>query len=298
MLLYMCATLFGATLTDEPVDAYSVIPLIEEYEPEQLFQSLMRVAEAQYAERAKALSALDGAEAWRGRQRYVRETLIDMMGGMPERTPLNARVVGSLEREGYRVENVIFESRPEFYVTANVYVPTVGPGPYPALVSPCGHSENGKAYDGYQRAYIAAAKQGYVVLAYDPISQGERLQILDETGASVVGAGTGEHCHQGNQGTLIGLNLAQIRVWDGIRSLDSWRRGQTSTPTGLASWETRVAGRSPRTYAPSIRESRWGRRTATSRRYCAASTRASRRTPSRTSPPRSRAASTTRTCCR
>lgn len=217
---YMCIALFGANPVAEPVDRYSVVPLVEDYEPEQLFLSLMRVAEGQYAERTQVLDALATADAWRERQQYVRDTLIDMMGGLPERTPLNARVVGSLERDGYRVERVIFESRPEFYVTANVYVPTTGAGPYPALVSPCGHSHNGKAYDGYQRAYIAAAKQGYVVLAYDPISQGERLQILDESGASVIGGGTGEHCHQGNQGYLIGLNLAQIRTWDGIRSLD------------------------------------------------------------------------------
>jgi len=159
----MCMTLFGATPADDPVDQCAVVPLIEDYEPEQLFLSLMRVTEEQYAERATTLDALDSADAWRQRQEYVRETLIDMMGGLPERTPLNPRVVGVLERDGYRVENVIFESRPEFYVTANVYVPTRGAGPYPALLSPCGHSHNGKAYEGYQRAYISAAKQGYVV---------------------------------------------------------------------------------------------------------------------------------------
>ena len=220
MVWYMCVTLFGAAPAGDAVDDYAVVPLIEDYEPEQLFLSLMRVAEAQYAERAAALDALSSADDWRQRQQYVRETLIDMMGGLPARTPLNARAVGVLERDEYRVENVIFESRPDFYVTANVYVPTRRAGPYPALLSPCGHSHNGKAYDGYQRAYIAAAKQGYVVLAYDPISQGERLQILDESGGSAIGVGTGEHCHQGNQGYLIGLNLAQIRMWDGIRSLD------------------------------------------------------------------------------
>ncbi len=220
MVWYMCVTLFGAAPAADAADRYAVVPLIDDYEPEQLFNSLMRVAEEQYARRAEALGALTSAEDWRGRQSYVRETLIDMMGGLPERTPLNARVVGVLERGEYRVEKVIYESRPEFYVTANVYVPTGGDGPYPALLSPCGHSHNGKAYEGYQRAYISAAKQGYAVLAYDPISQGERLQMLDDDGGSLIGVGTGEHCHQGNQGYLIGLNLAQIRLWDGMRSLD------------------------------------------------------------------------------
>jgi cephalosporin-C deacetylase-like acetyl esterase len=217
---YMCMTLFGATPAGAAGDRYAVVPLMDDYQPEQLYNSLMRVAEEQYADRAQTLGALTTADDWRARQQYVRETLVDMMGGLPERTPLNARVVGAIERDGYRVEKVIYESRPEFYVTANVYVPTRGEGPFPALLSPCGHSHNGKAYEGYQRAYISAAKQGYVVLAYDPISQGERLQMLDGEGGSVIGIGTGEHCHQGNQGYLIGLNLAQIRLWDGMRSLD------------------------------------------------------------------------------
>ncbi len=220
MVWYMCMTLFGATPASDPGDRYAVTPMVEDYDPEQLFNSLMRVAGEQYAERREALDALSSADDWRERQTYVRGTLIGMMGGLPDRTPLNARVVGVLERDDYRVEKVIYESRPEFYVTANVYVPTRGEGPFPALLSPCGHSHNGKAYDGYQTAYISAAKQGYVVLSYDPISQGERLQMLDDVGGSVIGMGTGEHCHQGNQGYLIGLNLAQIRLWDGMRSLD------------------------------------------------------------------------------
>ncbi|MBT3269755.1 hypothetical protein HN371_21600 [Candidatus Poribacteria bacterium] len=268
MVWYMCMTLFGATPADDPVDQCAVVPLIEDYEPEQLFLSLMRVTEEQYAERATTLDALDSADAWRQRQEYVRETLIDMMGGLPERTPLNPRVVGVLERDGYRVENVIFESRPEFYVTANVYVPTRGAGPYPALLSPCGHSHNGKAYEGYQRAYISAAKQGYVVLAFDPISQGERLQILDESGGSVIGIGTGEHCHQGNQGYLIGLNLAQIRIGDAMRCLDylesredvdatrfgvMGNSGGGTVTTYLCAVDPRVAVGSPNCYITTLR---------------------------------------------
>jgi cephalosporin-C deacetylase-like acetyl esterase len=215
--MFLCGIV--AALSAIP-DDYTVVPRLSDYEPEQLFLSLMSVAEAQYAERAAKLDALRSPDDWRRRQAEVRDAVTEMIGGFPERTPLNARIVGILDYEDYRIEKVIYESRPAFYVTANVYVPKREHPPHPAILSPCGHSSNGKAYDVYQRSYIAAVKQGYVVLAYDPISQGERLQILNERGQSRIGVGTGEHCHQGNQGYLIGVNLAQIRVWDGIRSLD------------------------------------------------------------------------------
>src|SRR5690242_5536990 len=56
------------------------------------------------------------------RRAYLREKMMEDLGGLPERTPLNARVVGTVERSGYRIEKVIFESQPHFYVTANLYL--------------------------------------------------------------------------------------------------------------------------------------------------------------------------------
>ena len=79
-------------------------------------------------------------------QRKIRQCF----GPEPERTPLNARVTGTLERDGYRVEKIIFDSRPNFPVTANLYIPTTASGPFPAVVGTCGHSFNGKAAEAYQ----------------------------------------------------------------------------------------------------------------------------------------------------
>ena len=53
-------------------------------------------------------------EAVRARQRTVRAALVKSLGGFPERTPLNPRVTGRVERDGYAVEKVLFESRPGF----------------------------------------------------------------------------------------------------------------------------------------------------------------------------------------
>ena len=79
------------------------------------------------------------AEAIQARNRFVREKCGQMIHGYPTRNPLNAKVVRVLEREGYRIESVMFESQPEFWVTASLYIPTVGKGPFPGILSPCGH---------------------------------------------------------------------------------------------------------------------------------------------------------------
>ncbi|MGO8719137.1 MAG: hypothetical protein ACLQMO_07950 [Acidobacteriaceae bacterium] len=106
----------------------------------------------------------------------IRSQLWELIGGIPDRTPLNPRVTGTMDRGPYRIENIVFESFPKVYVTANLYIPAAGKPPYPAILAPVGHSENGKAYHYYQHLYQNLVRQGYVVLSYDPFGQGERLQ--------------------------------------------------------------------------------------------------------------------------
>ena len=96
--------------------------------------------------------------------------------------------------------------------------PTAG-GRFPGVLLPCGHSDNGKAYDDYQRASILLAKNGMAVLCYDPIGQGERFQMLDAKGKPVI-RGTTEHTMAGIGALLVGRQLASYRIWDGLRALD------------------------------------------------------------------------------
>ncbi|MCA9123701.1 MAG: acetylxylan esterase [Planctomycetaceae bacterium] len=158
----------------------------------------------------------DAEEYVRGAQDRIRQAF----GAHPDRTPLNPRVTSVVERDGYRIENVIFDSRPGFPVTANLYVPTNNAGPMPAVVGTCGHSNNGKAAEAYQSFAQALARQGYVCLLYDPIGQGERLQYVKEDLTSQIGVGVREHLHAGNQQFLVGEFLGMWRAWDGIRALD------------------------------------------------------------------------------
>jgi dienelactone hydrolase len=152
------------------------------------------------------------------RQAYLKEKFVESLGGFPDKTPLNAKVVGALKGDGFRVEKVIYESRPDHHVTANLYLPDTSE-PVPGVLLSCGHSANGKAAEAYQRACILLAKNGLAVLCYDPIGQGERNQLLDKTGKPLI-EGTNEHTMIGIGALLVGRSTATYCIWDGMRSLD------------------------------------------------------------------------------
>jgi cephalosporin-C deacetylase-like acetyl esterase len=151
-------------------------------------------------------------------QRTRREFFLKQLGGFPQRTPLNARVVGRRTFDGYRIEKVIFESQPGFMVTATLYLPA-GDGPFPGVLHPTGHSANAKARDLYQLASIAIARGGCAVLCYDPIGQGERRQFLNEDNTARFST-TGEHTLINQGCVLLGSNVARYMIWDGMRAID------------------------------------------------------------------------------
>ncbi len=148
--------------------------------------------------------------------------VLDLIGGLPaERTPLNARAVGTIAGDGYRIEKVVFESVPGFHVTALLYVPEGPPGPKPAVLLACGHSPAGKAYPPYQEIAIRLVRRGYVVLCWDPVGQGERSQFWDAArGRSRYNLVCGEHAVLGNLAVLAGASLLRWEVWDGTRAVD------------------------------------------------------------------------------
>ncbi|MDB5324165.1 MAG: Acetyl xylan esterase [Phycisphaerales bacterium] len=150
----------------------------------------------------------------------VREKIKTCFGPLPEKTPLNRRVTGIVDRDTYRIEKVIFESRPNFLVTANLYIPKGRKFPLPGVVGTCGHSDDGKAHESYQSFSQGLARMGYVVLIYDPLGQGERIQYPDEQLKSRIGIGVKEHLLAGNQQFLIDEFLGTWRAWDGVRALD------------------------------------------------------------------------------
>jgi len=181
---------------------------------------LVRVANDARGRRKRIIDAISTRQGVLDRQKAVVSELWKMLGGPFDRTPLNARVVGTMERPGYRIEKVAFESRPRLYVTANLYVPA-GTGRRPGILAPLGHSVNGKAWPSYQRLFTNLARKGYVVLAYDPFGQGERIEYPGtRPGQSALGGGTSEHEYAGRRLILLGANFGLFRAWDGIRGID------------------------------------------------------------------------------
>lgn len=172
--------------------------------------------------RQQAFAAIETPEQVQKLSRYVRQHMARTWGPLPsERTALNARHVGTVERNGFHVEKIVFESRPEFFVTANLYKPAHADGRLPAVLFPPGHTDDGKTAEAYQRFAILMARNGFAVLTWDPLGQGERLQLWDdETKESRLGPGTAEHRAIGNACYLVGLNLMQFRAWDAMRALD------------------------------------------------------------------------------
>ncbi len=174
-----------------------------------------------FAERDRTVASLDSRARIEERQQYVRERFVEGLGGFPERTPLNARITRTLERDDYRVEMLVYESLPGLYVTANVYVPREPAPPFPAVLGAAGHTANGKASATYQHAWISMVKRGFLVLAFDPPGQGERSLYFDpDLGRSRVGIGTREHTLSGLQCLLTGHHFARYELWDAIRGVD------------------------------------------------------------------------------
>jgi len=156
------------------------------------------------------------------RNRFVREKVREMMGPLPTRPALNARVVRKIERAGYRIENVVFQSRPDYWIPANVYVPVSSLSRYPAVVIQRGHFNAERMSPDYQQMYFDLAMNGFVVLAFDPVGQGERHQFYEPGGEAFEESlsPTLEHGALGGLLSLIGETAASYFLWDGMRAID------------------------------------------------------------------------------
>jgi dienelactone hydrolase len=196
------------------------LPVIDWKAPATLPTYLLQQVHQQYvprrAELDKALASAAGTRAYRdsARARFRR-----VLGPLPARTPLRARVTGTVPQPGFRVEKVIYESTPHHHVTANLYVPA-GKGRKPAALLFCGHENTSKATPSYQLTARLLARNGFVVLVIDPVSQGERMQLTDASGKSLTRGGTTEHTLLNAEATLLGTSLPAEQLWDNVRGLD------------------------------------------------------------------------------
>ncbi|PCJ61906.1 MAG: hypothetical protein COA79_06320 [Planctomycetota bacterium] len=156
-------------------------------------------------------------------QNSIKNKIKKCFGKFPKKTPLKYKVTKVLIYKGYTVECLKYESRPDFWVSANLYLPKIHHGNLPAILLPCGHNQSGKAAPFYVEACVRLVQEGYAVLIYDPINQGERklysLTGFPQENNKGFNATIG-HNHIGKQLRACGESLCSWFVWDGIRGVD------------------------------------------------------------------------------
>ncbi|HKS97411.1 MAG TPA: alpha/beta hydrolase, partial [Terriglobia bacterium] len=184
-----------------------------------LLEWMNQIAQRQLQSRQRVIDQVHTVAEAERRKQQVRKTLLEILGGLPDYNgPLNAKVTGEIRADGYTIEKVLFESLPHFYVTADLYRPNP-PGRYPAILFQSGHTQEGKPEP--QRAAANLALKGFVVLATDPIGQGEREQTyVAQLQGPLAGWSVPEHIQAGAQAILVGESAARFFIWDAKRSID------------------------------------------------------------------------------
>lgn len=148
----------------------------------------------------------------------ARTRFTSIVGELPSRGDLKAKVTGTIHSTAFNVEKIVFQSTPGRYVTAHLYLPTKVKGKVPACIEMCGHGLNGKG-DGSMLAERLAVN-GIASMVVDPIAQGERLQLIDSKGNPLTRGVTTEHTLLNPALCLIGSSLAAQEYFDNSRAID------------------------------------------------------------------------------
>jgi hypothetical protein len=174
----------------------------------------------QYNLRRDAIhKALQSKESMLAYRNECRQKYLGLLGQFPAKTPLNPQITKTIKLEGYRIENVLFESLPNHHVAANFYLPE-GEGPFPAALFFCGHEMTSKATESYQKTAILFARNGFAALVVDPISQGEMVQFTDHNGKRILRGSTTEHTLLNAGANLVGTSVVNYELYDNVRCLD------------------------------------------------------------------------------
>ncbi|MCK5101188.1 MAG: acetylxylan esterase, partial [Cyclobacteriaceae bacterium] len=159
-----------------------------------------------------SLSGINNLQDWKAVRKQRYEEFLEMMGLQDkplkgERSPLNVTKTGVIQKDGYRIEKLYYESLPGLYVPANLYIPDGIEEPVPAILYVCGHSHTQKHQ--YQAHAKSFAQNGFVCLIIETIQRGEVK---------------GEHLGAESLGWFHwysrGYNPGGVEVWNGIRGLD------------------------------------------------------------------------------
>ncbi len=209
---------------DTPTWGMLVLTTDSDYDPEQvsgLFQVFREVPDCTHDRRCDSVRRLrqfmefercDSLNEWEQRAANLRSHIKTLLGlnPPPHKCPLNPNITGRVERDGYSIEKVTFESWPGFLVTGNLYRPLGKKGPFPGIVSPHGHWGEGRLADD-ERGSVPArcinfARQGYVIFSYDMVGYVDSCQLPHGYGQELE--------------NLWGLSVMGVHTWNSIRAID------------------------------------------------------------------------------
>jgi len=184
---------------------------------------------------------ITSGEDWRARAKEIREQVLVSCGlwPMPEKTPLEAHVFGKIEREGYSVEKVYFQPLPGFYLAGNLYRPVGrGKGPFPAILNPHGHWNEGRLVDNADGSVaarcISFARQGMIAFSYDMVGYNDTF-FPGEPGAVANKQYQRHRQFATNEVNLLwNVSLMGLQTWDSIRALDFLESLPDADPKRLA----------------------------------------------------------------
>ena len=137
-----------------------------------------------------------------------------------EKCALNARITGTQDYPEFTMEKILFNSRENYTVSANFFLPKKRSGKIPAVLFLCGHAGEGKGSATYQTAMRGLALRGFAVLAIDPAGQGERHQFIGVPGFPKTHSPCLEHNVLGKQMMLNGEWFGSWRTYDAVRGMD------------------------------------------------------------------------------
>ena len=168
-------------------------------------------------------------EAWEAKRAQIKKQVLFAAGlwPLPEKPPLNARIWNRVERDGYTIEKVWFQSLPGFYVGGSLFRP-IDPQPHshPGIISPHGHSDLGRLSESeaasYQARGLSFARIGCTAFMWDMIDYNDSARHLsgayqDKT-YGIVHREPWKHAT--DERMLWNLNSLGFQLWNCIRALD------------------------------------------------------------------------------
>jgi dienelactone hydrolase len=238
VLWFLCMLLTRETLfaqTDSTKNKVKVDSIKKEEENLNVFQQwikwnnpgsmvlnhLNKQAEDYYKIRDTEIARLKTKNDWIRRKQFVKNKLKELIGDFPKKEALNAEITGIAQKDGYRIEKIIYQPVPGFYETGCLYIPDKINGKAPAILNVFGHDQASFREEYYQVIITNLVKKGMIVFAIDPLGQGEHVQYYDTSiKFSAIGYSVIEHCYFGNVCFLSGVPSAKYFIWDGIRAID------------------------------------------------------------------------------